>query len=84
MLLLLNLSDDQDNLDEAAEENDSVDSYQEAVAVDTLAEDGAAIFEDCDDVVSNPGGILSGSVYHLPTYPLPMLSVSHRNDLTGS
>jgi len=22
--------------------------------------------------------------YHLPTYPLPMLSVSHRNDLTGS
>jgi len=27
---------------------------------------------------------LSLSVYHLPTYPFPWLSVSHRNDLTGS
>jgi len=27
---------------------------------------------------------MSLSVYHLPTYPFPCTSVSHRNDLTGS
>jgi len=51
----LHISDVQDNWDEATDQKDSVASSPEAVAVDTLAVDGAAIDKDCDDVI-NPGG----------------------------
>ena len=51
----MHISDVQDNWDEATDQKNSVASSPEAVAVDTLAVDGAAIDKDCDDVF-NPGG----------------------------
>jgi hypothetical protein len=64
----LHISDVQDKLDEAKEKKISVDSSQEAVAVDTLAEDGAAIEKDCGDGI-NPGGrfvLICLSSSHIP------------------
>jgi len=51
----LHISDVHDNWDEATNLEESVATSPEAVAVDTLADDGAAIVEDCD-VDVNPGG----------------------------
>jgi len=64
----LHIRDVQDNLDEAKEKKISVDSSQEAVAVDTLAVDGAAIDKDCGDGF-NPGGsfvLICLSSSHIP------------------
>jgi len=68
-LLKLHISDVQDNLDEAKETNISVDSSQEAVAVDTLAVDGAANDKDCGDGF-NPGG--SFVLICLSSSPIPI------------
>lgn len=54
-LLLLHISDVHDSWDEATDQKESVATSPEAVAVDTLAVDGAAIVKDCD-VDVNPGG----------------------------
>ena len=51
----MHISDVHDSWDEATDHEKSVATSPEAVAVDTLAVDGAAIVKDCD-VVVNPGG----------------------------
>jgi len=49
-LLQLHKSDVHDVRDEASDQKKSVASPPDAIAVDTVAVDGAAIVEDCDDV----------------------------------